>query len=112
MKKVLAVIATSGFLAAGLLVMPSVFAQATDQATVTTATATAPAATTPVPAGQKAKHHERHPELHKALRNLKSAKQDLEKAAHDFGGHKAAAIQAINQAIGELEAALHYDKKE
>ncbi|MBF0512033.1 MAG: hypothetical protein HQL13_06885 [Candidatus Omnitrophica bacterium] len=38
--------------------------------------------------GKPAGHHERHPELHKALRKLKIAKQDLEKAAHDFGGHR------------------------
>ena len=94
---------------AGLLVTPNVFAQATGQTTGAT-TGTTSGATTPVSVGQKGKHHERHPEIHKALKRLGAAKRDLEKAAHDFGGHKAAAIQAINQAIGELEAALHSDK--
>jgi len=69
----------------------------------------------PVPAevAQKEKpmRHEHHPELHKAIRKLKGAKMDLEKAAHDFGGHKARAIGAIDQAIVELQAALEFDKK-
>ena len=68
----------------------------------------------PAPAAvavEKPMHREHHPELHKAIRKLKGAKMDLEKAAHDFGGHKAKAIGAIDQAIVELQAALEFDKK-
>ena len=49
--------------------------------------------------------HAHHPELRKALRKLRGAKADLEKAAHDYDGHKAKAIEAINHAIEELKAA-------
>ena len=64
----------------------------------------APAAA-PVVAAAPAVHHERHPEIHKAMRKLRMVKQDLEKAANDFGGHKAKAIAAIDEALGELKAA-------
>jgi hypothetical protein len=60
-------------------------------------------------------HHERkkdrQPAIHKAMRKLRGARQDLEKVAHDYGGHKAKAIEAINHAIEELNDALDYDKK-
>ena len=54
---------------------------------------------------------ERHPELHKVMRKLRGAKADLEKAAHDYGGHRVKAISAINAALEELKAALESDKK-
>ena len=58
-------------------------------------------------------HHEqqRHPELHKAMRKLRAAKQDLEKATKDYGGHKAKAIEAIDKALEELKAAVDSEKK-
>jgi hypothetical protein len=55
-------------------------------------------------------HHEHHPEIHKAMRKLRGAKQDLEKAAHDYGGHRVKAIAAIDAALEELHAALDFDK--
>jgi hypothetical protein len=55
-------------------------------------------------------HHEHHPEIHKAMRKLRGAKADLEKAAHDYAGHRVAAINLINQALEELKAALESDK--
>ena len=74
--------------------------------------AAAPAAEAPEP--MKHDHHEHrehHPEIHKAMKKLRGAKQDLEKAAHDFGGHKAKAIGAIDHALEELQEALDFDKK-
>jgi len=72
----------------------------------------APAAAVAAPEVKPAHHeHEKHPELRKALRKLRGAKQDLEKAAHDFGGHKAKALEAINTAIEEIKSALESDKK-
>ena len=59
----------------------------------------------------KSARHVHNPELHKAIRKLRGAKQDLEKAAHDYGGHKAKAVAAIDQAIVELQAALDFEKK-
>jgi len=80
---------------------------------------TPPPAASPTPATPaatteevKPAHHLHHPELHKALRKLKAAKQDLEKAAHDYGGHKAKAIESIDAAIAELQAALDSAKAE
>jgi hypothetical protein len=71
----------------------------------------APASTPAAPVAVKPAHHERHPEIHKAMRKLRGAKADLEKAASDFGGHKAAAIEAINKALAELHEALTFDKQ-
>jgi len=34
----------------------------------------------------------------------------VEHAAHDFGGHKAAALRATDNAIRQLEIAQKYDK--
>lgn len=53
--------------------------------------------------------YERYPEIDQALGLLNQANGILQnRAASDFGGHKVAAIQAINQAIGELHAARHW----
>jgi hypothetical protein len=41
---------------------------------------------------------------------LRSSKDDLEHAAHDFGGHHVEAIRAIDEAIRQLEVCLKYDK--
>jgi len=58
-------------------------------------------------------HHERerHPELHKAMRKLRGAKEDLKEAAHDYSGHRVKAIEAIDRALEEIRAALESDKK-
>lgn len=72
-----------------------------------------PAVPAPVtPAGHAvAVHHENHPEIHKAIRKLRGAKEDLEKATHDYGGHRVKAIEAIDRALEELRAALESVKK-
>jgi hypothetical protein len=55
---------------------------------------------------------ERHPEIREALRQLRHAKETLARdAARDFQGHRKAAIEHIDQALGELEKALQSDKK-
>lgn len=53
---------------------------------------------------------ERHPAIRKAIVALEAAKNDLEHAAHDFGGHRVEAIEAINHALEQLHKALQYDK--
>ena len=62
-----------------------------------------PAAAAPVPP-------ERHPKIREALSALRASKEDLEHAAHDFGGHRVNAIHAIDEAIHQLEICLKYDK--
>src|ERR1700693_4997576 len=42
---------------------------------------------------------ERHPEIRKAIAALERAKTDLQRANHDFGGHRAEALEAWNKAI-------------
>ena len=75
---------------------------------------TPPPAQAPVVAaseGVKPAHREKHPELHKAMHKLRDAKQTLEKAGHEYGGHKAKAVAAINEALQEVQAALDTEKK-
>ena len=71
----------------------------------------APAVAAPETAVKPHHEHEHHPELRKAMRRLRDAKRDLEKATHDYDGHKAKAIEAINSALEELKAAVDSDKK-
>jgi F0F1-type ATP synthase membrane subunit b/b' len=58
-----------------------------------------------------ARPDERHPHIRRALAELREAKQELEKADHDFGGHRAEAVKAVDQAIRQLEKALKYDRQ-
>ena len=60
---------------------------------------------------EKGERNERHPEIRKALRSLEQAKDYMQHAAHDFGGHRAEAIEACDKAIAQLKLALQYDKK-
>jgi hypothetical protein len=53
---------------------------------------------------------EPHPEIREALGALRRAKEHMEHAAHDFGGHRVEAIEATNQAIKQLELCLKFDK--
>ena len=60
---------------------------------------------------QMAKAKEKHPESEAAMMHLKEAKQNLEHAAHDFGGHRVTALKHINEALEECREALEFDKK-
>ena len=53
---------------------------------------------------------EPHPQIREALAALRRAKEHMEHAAHDFGGHRVEALEATNQAIKQLEICLKYDK--
>jgi hypothetical protein len=53
---------------------------------------------------------EPHPQIREALASLRRAKEHMEHAAHDFGGHRVEAIEATNQAIKQLELCLKFDK--
>jgi hypothetical protein len=67
-----------------------------------------------VPARQTAAargRREAHPEIRKAITALESAKKDLQRASHDFGGHRADALAACDRAIEQLRLALQYDKR-
>jgi len=76
----------------------------------------------PVPAVQKQQgqgegkgkgkggQREAHPQINAAIRALENAKDHLQKAAHDFGGHRVEAIAAIDKALEQLRLALQFDK--
>ena len=47
-----------------------------------------------------------HPELEAAKKDLESAKAHLQAAAHDYGGHRKQAIEAIDRALGHIHQGL------
>jgi len=49
-----------------------------------------------------------HPRLGAAIAAIKDARAYMQEAPHDFGGHKAAAIRASDDAIRQLNPALAY----
>jgi hypothetical protein len=51
-----------------------------------------------------------HPEIHAAIDSLRHAREHLDHAAHDFGGHRVEAIGAIDRAIEQLDICLRYDR--
>jgi hypothetical protein len=51
---------------------------------------------------------EPHPEIRDAIGALRRAKEHMEHAAHDFGGHRVDAIKATDEAIHQLEICLKY----
>lgn len=53
---------------------------------------------------------EPHPQIMAAIRALEAARLHLQRAAHDFGGHRVKAIRAIDAALMQLKLALQYDK--
>jgi hypothetical protein len=63
-----------------------------------------------LPATPTAAPAERHPEIREALESLRRAKEHMEHAAHDFGGHRVEAIEATDRAIKQLELCLKYDR--
>lgn len=62
-------------------------------------------------AGARREKNEQHPRIRSAIRELEAAKAELQKAPHDFGGHRADAVVAVDKAIEQLKLALDYDKK-
>ena len=52
-----------------------------------------------------------HPRIVAAIHELEGAIEYMEKAPHDFGGHKAKAIRASREAVQQLRKALAYRAK-
>jgi hypothetical protein len=75
-----------------------------------TAFATAAAGGLTLIAGIKTAQAEPHPKIHEAIDALEAAKNDMQHAAHDFGGHRVEALRACDEAIRQLRLALQYDK--
>jgi hypothetical protein len=49
---------------------------------------------------------ERHPHIDEALESMRAAKHHLESAEHDFGGHRAKAVEHLDRAIREAEICM------
>ena len=54
---------------------------------------------------------ESHPVIQNSIRQIEGVKDRLQKAPWDFGGHKVAAIEALDRALGELHQAEQFDRK-
>ena len=54
---------------------------------------------------------EEQPKMQAALTNLQQAKQNLQDATHDKGGHRVKALAAVNEAIEQVKAGIAYDNK-
>ena len=50
------------------------------------------------------------PNMHAALGHLRAAKQSLEKAEPDKGGHRVKAIELVDSAIRQVEEGIAYAK--
>ena len=59
-------------------------------------------------AGQKAHGAARFPNLQAAKRLLNNARSRLAAAPADFGGHRAAALKLVNEALVEVNQAIDY----
>ncbi len=70
----------------------------------------APPVSAQVPSPTPVVHYEKHPELRAALRNLRIARVDLQKGAHDFQGERVEALKDTDKAIAEIEQALKSDR--
>jgi hypothetical protein len=96
----------------GPIILASVvlaFAFTTGAPAAPNAKAVPAAAAAAVPAAA-ANPSEPHPEIREAIAALRRAKEHMEHAAHDFGGHRVEAIRATDAAIHQLEEALRYDR--
>lgn len=62
------------------------------------------------PVATPASPAERHPQIRAAIDALRAARERLDHAAHDFGGHRNEAIRATDEAIRQLEMCLQYDR--
>ena len=50
----------------------------------------------------------RHPNIRAAIESLQIARNHLARAAHNYGGHRAAALQATDNAIRECREAIRF----
>jgi len=51
------------------------------------------------------------PHMQSALLHLRQAKDSLQKATADKGGHRQKAIELVNEAISHVEMGIAYDRK-
>jgi hypothetical protein len=61
-------------------------------------------------AGSAAFAEEQQPHMRAALEALQRARQELQAAEHDKGGHREKAINLTDQAIKQVQAGANYDR--
>lgn len=93
----------AGLVLAFALIASSPAAPNTAAGKVITAAASHPGTTAADP-------REPHPQIREAIAALRRAKEHMEHAAHDFGGHRVEALRATDEAIHQLEECLKFDK--
>ena len=64
----------------------------------------------PQPAASTAAAAIRHQEIHDAITSLRIARDYLQHASHNFGGHRETAILKIDESLTQLQMCLDYDK--
>ena len=99
-----------GLLAAASLVLAFAFLVSTHATPKKTNSPAIPAASALPATPAAATPAEPHPQIREALGALRRAKEHMEHAAHDFGGHRVEALKATDEAIKQLEICLKYDK--
>lgn len=99
-----------GLLAAASLILAFTFLASTHAAANKANTPATPAASALPATPAAATPAEPHPEIREALGALRHAKEHMEHAAHDFGGHRVEALRATDEAIKQLEVCLKFDK--
>jgi LPS O-antigen subunit length determinant protein (WzzB/FepE family) len=85
-----------------VLAIAAIFALAAFSYTVQAQPSTG-STTTPPAKGANA-----HPAIRGAIAALERAKLELQRAKHDFGGHRADALAECDKAIQQLQLALQY----
>lgn len=99
-----------GLLAIASLILAFAFLPSTPAAPHKANLPATPAATAQPAVPAAATPAEPHPQIREALGALRRAKEHMEHAAHDFGGHRVEALKATDEAIRQLEICLKYDK--
>ena len=99
-----------GLLAVASLVLTFAFLSSTPAAPHKANASATPAASALPATPAAATPAEPHPQIREALGALRRAKEHMEHAAHDFGGHRVEALKATDEAIKQLEICLKYDK--
>lgn len=99
-----------GLLAIASLILAFAFLSSTPAAPHKANLPATPAATAQPAVPAAATPAEPHPQIREALGALRRAKEHMEHAAHDFGGHRVEALKATDEAIRQLEICLKYDK--
>lgn len=99
-----------GFLAPASLILAFAFLVSTHAAPNKANSPATPAASALPATPAAATPAEPHPQIREALGALRRAKEHMEHAAHDFGGHRVEALKATDEAIKQLELCLKFDK--